>query len=130
MSRAAAAITTPVTRLVPVDKNVLHEIITRHVVSIRLVNCGTVDVPSWQGEYFSFDFPLVANTNNEPDKKVLNSLNAALLERVAKGPSEPRRLSPQQLQDVHARLKTGEPRDRIADAYGVDVDTIKQLAAQ
>ena len=51
MSRAATAITTPVTnaakqpgqpRLVPVDKNVLREIITRHIVSIRLVNCCNI----------------------------------------------------------------------------------------
>jgi hypothetical protein len=66
--------------------------------------------------------------NKEPDKKALNSLNAALLERVAKGPSEPRRLSPQQQQEARYRLKTGEPRDRIADAYGVDADTTKELA--
>jgi hypothetical protein len=77
MSRVAAAITTPVTtaakqpgrpRLVPVDKNVLREIITRHIVSIRLVNCGTVDAPRWEGEYYSFDFPLVADTSKEPNE--------------------------------------------------------------
>ena len=47
---------------------------------------------------------------------------------VAKGPSEPLRLTLQQQREVHARLKVGEPRDNIARAYGVDVDTIRQLA--
>ena len=46
----------------------------------------------------------------------------------AKGPSEPLRLTLQQQREVQARLKEGEPQDNIARSYGVDVDTIRQLA--
>ena len=35
---------------------------------------------------------------------------------------------PQQVRDVRARLKMGEPQDNIARSYDVDVDTIRQLA--
>ena len=52
----------------------------------------------------------------------------SVVQRVTKGPSEPLRLTLQQQREVHARLKVGEPRDNIARAYGVDVDTIRQLA--
>jgi DNA invertase Pin-like site-specific DNA recombinase len=52
----------------------------------------------------------------------------SLVGRVARGPREPSKLTPQQRQEVRARLKQGEPRDRIAEAYGVDVAAIKQVA--
>ena len=51
----------------------------------------------------------------------------ALILRVARGPVEPFRLTPQQQREIHDRLKMGEPKDRIAHAYGIDVDTIGQL---
>jgi hypothetical protein len=35
--------------------------------------------------------------------------------------------APQQQQEVHARHKMGESKDRIAHAYGVDVDAIGRL---
>jgi hypothetical protein len=50
-------------QLVPVNKDVLRKTITRHIVSVRLVNQGS-DV--WETEYSSFDFPLVADTSKEP----------------------------------------------------------------
>ena len=56
------------------------------------------------------------------------SASPSTRQRVTKGPSEPRRLTPQQQREIHARLKVGEPQDNIARSYNVDVDTIKQLA--
>ena len=35
---------------------------------------------------------------------------------------------PQHQQEVRDRLKTGEPKENIARAYGVDVDVIGRLA--
>jgi hypothetical protein len=49
---------------------------------------------------------------------------------IAKGPSAPFKLTLRQQEKVHARLKMGEPQARIADAYHVDVGTIRQLARQ
>jgi transposase len=73
-----------------------------------------------------------AQTREEPDEQVLINLYTArtreeggLLFRVAKGPREPKLMTPQQQQEVRTRLKTG---DNIARGYGVDVDTIKRLA--
>jgi hypothetical protein len=103
----------------------LRDLITRHFVSIRLG--GTVDKPNGEIEYFSFEFPLVAKTNKEPDKKALNALGAALLERVAKGPQEPRRLSEQQQREVQYRLGIGEPKDKLAREYNVELETIRQV---
>ena len=50
-----------------------------------------------------------------------------LVWRVAKGPSEPLRLTPQQQQEALIRLRTGERQDSVARGYSVDVDTIRQL---
>jgi hypothetical protein len=36
-------------------------------------------------------------------------------------------LTPQQQQEVHARLKEGEPQANIARGYNVDVETIGRL---
>jgi hypothetical protein len=41
--------------------------------------------------------------------------------------AEPRELTPQKQQEVRDRLKIGEPKDKLAREYGVDVDTIRQL---
>jgi hypothetical protein len=113
---------------VPCNINILREVIGRHIVSLRLVNRGTTDAPTWNLEYRPFDFPRVADTSREPDEKVLIALSAALLLRVAKGPSKPHKLSEQQEREVRARLREGEPRDRIAGAYGVDAATIGRVA--
>jgi hypothetical protein len=113
---------------VPCNINILREVIGRHIVSLRLVNRGTTDAPTWNLEYRPFDFPRVADTSREPDEKVLLALGAALLLRVGKGPSKPFRLTEQQQNEVRMRLNVGEPRDRIADAYGVDAATIGRVA--
>ena len=50
-------------RLVPANKNVLRDLITRHFVSVRLANHGTIDAPRWEYDYFSFDFRPEADTS-------------------------------------------------------------------
>jgi hypothetical protein len=50
-----------------------------------------------------------------------------LVLRVAREPVEPFRLTPQQQQEVRARLKEGELKDAIARGYNVDVETIGRL---
>ena len=92
-------------QFVPANKNILREVIARHIVSIRWVNRGTVDMPRWEGEYYPFDFPPGADTSKEPDERVLISLMNDLVLRVAKGPIEPFRLTPQQRLEISARLK-------------------------
>jgi hypothetical protein len=49
-----------------------------------------------------------------------------LIPLVAKAPSTPVRLTARQQQEIMDRLKTGEPQARIADAHGVDRDTIRR----
>ena len=118
-------------QLVPARKDVLRKIIARHIVSIRLVNRGS----RWECEYHAFDFPFTTDASKEPNEQVLVSLMSArrkedggLAWRVAKVPSDPRRLSPQQQEEVRARLRVGEPKARIAAAYGVDEAMIARLA--
>jgi hypothetical protein len=77
-------------KAIPVNKDVLHTLVTKHFVSIRLVNRGG---DSWERETYSFEFPVVADTSKEPNERVLIDIIATLLERVAKGPSTPRELS-------------------------------------
>ena len=47
---------------------------------------------------------------------------------VTGGTTERFRLTPQRQHEVGMRLKMGEPQASIARAYGVDVNTIRQLA--
>ena len=47
---------------------------------------------------------------------------------VTGGTAERFRLTPQRQHEAGMRLKMGEPAARIARAYGVDVNTIGQLA--
>jgi hypothetical protein len=70
--------------------------------------------------------PLEADSSKEPNKRILIDMIAALVLRVAKGPSAPHRLSEQQQQEVRARLKEGEP-GVLSRGYGVDVETIGRL---
>jgi hypothetical protein len=109
---------------IAVGKNVLHEIITKHFVSVQLASHG----PAPEVEYFSFDFPNTPDANKAPNEKALIAMVDMLVGRVAKGPQEPVRLSEQRQQDVRARLKQGERPDRVAEAYGVPVEVVRQLA--
>ena len=116
-------------RLVAINKDILRDIVARHLVSPRLVNRGSTSAPVWEVEKFSFDFPVVADTREQPDQRVVLNLINALVALVAKGPTQPRVLTPQQLREVHARIKIGEPKENIARAYNVDVAVIRQLAS-
>lgn len=111
-------------KLTPVNKDHMRGIIARHVASVRLVGAGLF---GWKTEYYSFDFPVAADTRREPDQKVLLEIIELLVKRVAAAPSEPLKLTPQHEIEARARLKTGEPKSRIAAAYGVEVEAIEQL---
>jgi hypothetical protein len=75
-----------------------------------------------------FAFAPGVDISKEPNEQVLTDLLNALKSRVAKGPSAPSRLSPQQQREIRARLKTGESPDSVARGYNVDVATIRHLA--
>jgi hypothetical protein len=106
-----------------VTRPVLLEIITKTIAGVRLVaHDGTLKV-----EYFSFDFAPGTDPSKAPDDKVLTSLMNKLLPLVAKGPSEPKKLSNQQQHEVQTRASIGEPKDKLAREYGVDIATIRQL---
>jgi len=51
------------------------------------VNRASPTDPLWAIEYYSFDFPIVADTSERPDQQVLLDLITALTGRVAKEPS-------------------------------------------
>jgi hypothetical protein len=110
---------------VPVNKDVLRAIIARHIVSLRLVGRGEFGL---EREFYAFDFPVTADARHEPNERVLIDMIPALVDRVAKGPSEPLILSPQHEREARMRLKTGERPEQVARAYGVDVDVIGRLA--
>jgi hypothetical protein len=109
---------------VPAIRPILPGIIARFIKGTRLVRCGA----TWKREDFTFDFPVGADTGKEPNDKVLTGLTEALLWRVAKGPQEPVHLSAQQQVEIRQRLAMGEPRDRIASAYKIDLGTVRALA--
>ena len=105
----------------PVSRALLLKLITTSIAGVRLGGNGTP-------EFYSFEFVPGTDPSKGPNDHTLASIYQRLLDLVAKGPSEPVRLSPQQQREVRMRLGVGESKDRIASAYGVDVDTIRQLA--
>jgi hypothetical protein len=109
---------------VPVTRPVLHEIITKIIAGVRLVEAGG----TLKLEYFSFDFQIGGDLTKGPNDRTLADITDRLLTLVAKGPSTPRRLNAQHEREARARIKTGERADSIARSYNVDVDTIRQLA--
>jgi hypothetical protein len=111
-------------RLVPVNKDVLREIIARHIVAMRLVDRGG---DKWESEFYPFDFPITADASKQPNERVLIDMAAALLGRVAKGPSEPTKMTPQQQREIRDRCRIGEPKDKLAREYGVSVAAIQQM---
>jgi hypothetical protein len=111
-------------KLVPATLAVLREVFPRHIVSVRPVNRGEC----WDVEYFSFDFPPVADSEREPDQRILLGLVELLVGLVARAPSEPRQLTQQQMQEIRARRREGEPADMVARAYGIEVAQVQQLA--
>jgi hypothetical protein len=53
--------------LVPVSKNLLLDIITKHVATVRLVNRGSAEKPIWEREFCSFNFAPGADTSRAPE---------------------------------------------------------------
>ena len=91
--------------LVGVGRDALLELIAKYVVTKQLVQHGD----RWRVEYRPY----------EPDEMALRALlmgEGGLAQRLPKAASEPVKLSPQQQQEVLARLKIGERPDAIAAA--------------
>jgi hypothetical protein len=105
-----------------IGRNTLHEFVARHVVTVQIGSEGRV-------EYQPFTFPQRADLSREPDQKVLTDLMTILPRLCAKGPTVPSMLTPKQKDEVRMRLRQGEPKDRIADYYRVDIDEIAQLGS-
>ena len=116
-------------RLVAITKDILRDIINRHLVLLRLANRGSTSDPVWEIERRPLDFPIVADTRDEPDQRVLLNLIEILTSKVARGPSAPRVLTAQQLREVRERVRVGEDKSNIARYYGVDVAVVRQLAS-
>jgi hypothetical protein len=114
-------------RFVPVTNDMMNEIVARHVKTFKLVSRGTSDAPRWEVEFHPLEFPLGRNLRDGPDRQVLVNLTQDLAARVARGPTRPIDLSNQQLKEIEMRLRESEPVARIAAAYNVDVDTIKEI---
>jgi hypothetical protein len=115
-------------QFVPVTNDLMREVVARHIKTFRFVNQGTAGAPRWEVEFHSFEFPLGGNLREGPDRRVLINLIEDLAGRVARGPTRPIDLSNQQLREIEMRLRESEPMERIARAYGVDVDTIKEVS--
>jgi hypothetical protein len=117
-------------RLVPVNKEDMREIITRHVKTLRPVNRGTDSEPQWEVDFYSFGFPPAGtknDTNRGLNEKVLIDLIEALVPHVAKTPRRPVEFKQQQLSEIRTRLKSGEPAYIIARSYGVELDVIQEM---
>jgi hypothetical protein len=103
--------------LVEVGRGAPLELIAKYVVTKQLVQHGD----RWRVEYHP----------HVPDEMTLRALlmgEGGLAQRLPKAPSEPIKLTSQQAQEARDRLAMGEPKNRIAAAYKVDVATIEQLA--
>jgi hypothetical protein len=116
-------------RLVPVNKQAMHEIVTKHVRSMRLVNRGTDSEPQWEADFYTLEFPPTGTKYDlkGPNERVLINLIDALVPHVAKTPRRPVKFKPQQLDEIKIRLKSGEPAYIIARSYGVELDVIQEL---
>jgi hypothetical protein len=117
-------------RLVPVNKEGMREIVTRHVKTLRPVNRGTDSEPHWEVDFYSFGFPPVGTKNDVNrglNEKALIDLIDALVPHVAKTPRRPVEFKPQQLQEIRTRLRSGEPAYIVARSYGVELDVIQEM---
>jgi hypothetical protein len=102
-------------KLTPVSTRLLADLLTRHhFTNIRL---ATRD----DGSHFVESHPLTLGQQD------LIDVMTALVQRVAKGPSKARLLSEQQKRHIQDRVKQGEPREAVAEAYGVDLTTVKAV---
>jgi len=111
-------------RTMPVMRPDLHEIITKIIAGVRLVESGG----TLKTEYFSFDFPIGGDLTKGPNDRTLATITDRLLPLVAKGPQVPFTLNEQRQREVRARLRSGERAESIARSYNVDAATIRQVA--
>jgi hypothetical protein len=116
-------------RFVPITKEGMQEIVTRHIKTVRPVNRGTTDEPRWEIEYAPLEFPLAGSKYDlrGPNEKTLIDLIDALVALVARVPRRPPEFKPRQLQEIRTRLKSGEPAYIIARSYGVELDVIQEM---
>jgi hypothetical protein len=100
-------------KLVPVSTHLLHDLIARHFITMRLA----ASVDGYELEYI----PLTL------DRQALIDTLHELELRAAPGPSKPRSLSEQERAWIKERVRQGEPREAVAQAYGVDLATVKAV---
>jgi hypothetical protein len=103
-------------------------IVAKHVRTIHWVNQGPADNPRWQIEFVQFEFPAGGNLGQAPDERVLVDMIKDLTGMVARGPARPIDLTFQQIKEIGQRLKQGEPVARIAEAYRVEPDIIREIS--
>ena len=91
-----------------------------HVAVEQLKNLGTAAAAFWKQDYVAV----------APDEMTLQGIlgDSRLAQRLPKIPGEPQVLTPQQQPEVRQRVAMGEAKDRIAQAYRIDVETVKRLA--
>jgi hypothetical protein len=100
-------------KLTPVSTHLLSDLLARHLVTIRLA----ASADGYAVEYV----PLTL------DRQALVDIMRELELRSAPGPSKPRTLSEQERAWIKARVAQGEPRESVAQAYGVDVAAIRAI---
>jgi hypothetical protein len=106
-----------------VSKDAMVELIGERIASVRL----TQGTSGWESEIFSFDFPVTPNDVTAPNQKSLLELMALLVERVAKAPSTPPRLTAQQQFEIRTRFREGEPAENIGRGYGIEADAVRAI---
>jgi hypothetical protein len=116
-------------QLIPVHKQMMQEIVTQHVKTLRLVDRGTADEARWEVEFYAFEFPPMGTKYDlkGPNERVLVNMIDALVPLVAKAPRQPVEFKPQQLQEIRTRLRSGEPAYIVARSYNVEVDVIQEM---
>ena len=103
-------------QLTAVSRKLLQELIARHFISIRLARRDDgLHVP----EFVQLDL----------DTQSLTDVMDALVSRVARGPSQPRKLSEQIKSEIRMRVRSGEARQEVARAYDIGLADIKAVMA-
>jgi hypothetical protein len=100
-------------KLVPVSTHLLSDLLARHLTTMRLAASAN----GYTIEYV----PLTL------DRQALIDTLHELELRCAPGPSKPRTLSERERQWIKERVAQGEPREAVAQAYGVDLATVKAV---
>jgi hypothetical protein len=115
-------------KFVPVNPGIMRAIVAKHIKTIHWINQGTADSPRWQIEFVQFEFPAGGRLDLGPDERTLIDMTKDLTQMVARGPAKPIDLSFQQIREIGQRLKQGEPVARIAEAYKVEPDVVREIS--